>query len=114
MQCAGRCDLVESLATALFAEWLLRTRSHAELAHQVDQLFRHSNVKMGRVMREDFNQFLEDGSTLLLAECLALNHRTTEDWRKWVNDETGESQDPYRVQGVTPRDFCAERGPGRE
>jgi hypothetical protein len=98
-----------------FADWLSRRLTHAELAAEVERLFREKGPRLPAQMRTDLPYFIEDRSDRALAECLAMNGNSAEDseFVRWCRDLADELRDPYACRGVGRDDFCGEKGPGR-
>lgn len=108
-------DVSKFLCAEVLAEWLSWRLSHADLVTEVERLLGEQGPAFPRSLRKDFRWFLEDRSSKVLAECLAMNEspEARANFVSWCQEVAAESADPYRTFGVRRRDFCAEQGPGR-
>ena len=111
-----RHTITELMTAEVYGEWLSRNLEHEELVERVRDLFEDSGIALPRSMRLDLECFIRDRPSVALAECLAKNESPTEDltFVKWCGDQPHEWEDDYALNGVSRRDFCTDRGPGRE
>ncbi len=111
-----RNAITELMTVEAYGEWLVRNLEHEELVERVRDLFEGSGIAVPRSIRFDLDCFMRDRSSVALAECLAKNENPAEDlvFVKWCGDQPHEWEDDHVLNGVSRRDFCADRGPGRE
>jgi len=108
-------DFSDFMTREMLSEWLRETHAHDELVDAVEALFRERVGVLPRRLRRDLRRFLEDRSTEVLAECLAIHRKgiACDGFAAWCRESAAASDDPYARFGVRPSDFCADRGPGQ-